>query len=345
MAYVFKKLQLAITTLLLTVVGQVHGDDRNLSIDGKDGDCCSCEPTSCGKGFVSADLLYWRAFEDGLTDCFPLEAVDDVSSDGNIISRFKGKGKDPRFDWDAGFRLGAGYEFASGWDIAAFWTHFHSHSNRHHRKDDGIRNEHQNRWRLDFEVVDLLVGREFNLGSCFTLTPFGGLRGAKIEQKLRSNFANREDSYVNSSSEIFFSNFNPSSCAAGDFTRSNGHRKQKFLGIGPLIGIEADWNLGCGFSLYANASVAALYGYFHVRLNESNEFFDGADYWNVKWNLSACEAVVDVGLGVRWHTYLCGSLVWLQLGLEHHRYFNQNRFGDYGDLCLDGANFSAGIAF
>lgn len=345
MSYALKKIHAAITALLLTVTSQVHGDYDNSSIDGECRGYCSCAPACYGKGFISADLLYWRAFEDGLDECVPNKVVDYISSDGDIISRFKGKDEDLHFNWDAGFRLGTGYEFACGWDIAAFWTHFHSHSSRHQRDDYEFRNEHELRWKLDFEVVDLIGARKFDLGSCFTLSPFGGLRGARIEQKLHSNSISRSDSYCESSSAIFYSNLNSSRYSSSNFPTFSSHSKQKFWGIGPLIGVEADWNLGCGLSLYANASVAFLYGHFHVRLNESDEFIDGANFCKIHRNLYACQTVLDAELGIRWQTCVYGGIVWLQLGLEHHSYFNQNRFGDYGNLCLAGANFSAGIAF
>ncbi len=341
----FRKIHVALTTLLLTVVSQAHGEYFNSSTNGECGYSCACELAYYGKGFISADLLYWRAYEGGLDKCFPIEAIDYVSSDGSIISRFRGKGEDPHFNWDAGFRLGTGYEFACGWDIAAFWTHFHSQASRHHRNEYTFGSEHELRWKLDFDVVDVIGAREFDLGSCVTLSPFGGLRGARIEQKLHSNVFSRANFYLKSSSASFYSDLSPLSDSSSNFTTFNSHSKQKFWGIGPLIGIEADWNLGCGLSLYANASVAFLYGHFHLRSNESDRFLEGADFCNMKQRLYACQTVLDAGLGVRWQTCFCGGIVWLQLGLEHHSYFNQNRLGGYGDLWLDGANFSAGIVF
>jgi hypothetical protein len=138
---------------------------------------------------------------------------------------------------------------------------------------------------------------------------------------------------------------NSSSYFTSQSLLSSAHSRQKFLGIGPLVGVEAEWNLKCGFSLYANAAVATLYGDFHIRSEESEEFTDGVAFCQERRKLNACQTVVDAGLGVRWLTCLCGNIAWLQLGLEHHSYFNQNRFDRYGDLSLDGANFSAGIAF
>jgi hypothetical protein len=344
MAYALKKIHVAITALLLTVVGQVHGDYGHTSNSGECENSCPCAP-ACGKGFISADLLYWRAFEGGLDECFPVKDTDYISSSGDIISKFRGRGQDPRFKWDPGFRLGAGYEFASGWDVAVFWTRFHSSSSRHHRNQYEFTNSHKLRWKLDFEIVDVIAGREFDLGCSFALFGFGGLRGARINQKVHTNFSGPVDDISVSSSASFITDVISTSSSTSEFTTSTVHGKNKFEGIGPLIGIEADWKFGRGFSLYANASVAVLYGDFRVRFNEESEFIDGADFTKIKRNLEGCQAVVDAGLGIRWQTNFFSKIVWLQLGLEHHRYFNQNRLGSYGDLCLDGANFSAGFAF
>lgn len=333
-----KNFSVAIAALVLILMGQAHADG-NLSEYTNCEDSCYCAPACCGKGFISADLLYWRAFQGGLDDCFPTEDIDEISSYGNIISKFSGRGKDPHYQWDPGFRIGTGYEFTGGWDIAVFWTHFHSKSDENHF------NHHRRQWKLDFDVVDLVIGRGFDLGSCFTLRPFGGLRGARIRQKLSTNLRGRENSYFDSSSTIIENDSFSGYSLFSHFPTSSADAKNRLLGIGPLIGVEADLNLGCGFSFYANASFAVLYGNFHVRFKDFEEFGDVATYCNVKHNSHACQSVVDAGLGIRWETCYCKSIVWLQLGLEHHRYFNQNRFGHYGDLCLDGGNFSAGFAF
>jgi hypothetical protein len=350
----------AVTALLLTFVAQAHAVG-NSPID----ECCDpcyCAPACCGKAFVSADLLYWRAFQGGLDNCFPLENVDYITSSGDVISKFRGEGEDPHYDWEAGFRLGVGYEFGNCWDVGVFWTHFHSNS----KEREG--SQHRLRWKLDFEVLDIVAGYSYDIGSCFAVRGFGGLRAARIEQKLRINSKGRADSYIaNSSSydsysgsssyssfsdsypsinsEIFMDDLSASGYSSSGLTTGSGHGKNKLMGVGPLIGIEGDWKLGCGFSLYANASFAVLYGNFRVHFNQSEKFIDGGDFCNIKRRLHACQAVVDAGLGIRWETCICENIVWFQLGLEHHRYFNQNRFGDYGDLCLDGGNFSAGFAF
>ncbi|WP_059359147.1 Lpg1974 family pore-forming outer membrane protein [Parachlamydia acanthamoebae] len=325
MTYFMRKIYVAVTLLSITSLGYANEDyDNSLTCGETENDFC-CEPISCGLGFISADLLYWRAFESGLDACVPGQVSDIVTSDGKVVSRFKGRGRDPHFDWNPGFRIAAGYELpCSDLDIAASWTYFHSRSH-------GPRN-HGNkiRWNLNFDAVDVVAGYESDFGACFALRPFGGLRGAWIDQKLR----------------IHGTSNSASSSVTNDLLEAKTKNKENFWGVGPLIGLGADWNIGCGFSLYTSASIAWLYGNIDVRLREADETVDTVNLCRVKKRLDANLAVADAALGIRWQTCFCrNTRLILQLGLEHHRYFDYNRIGGYGDLCFDGFNFSAGLEF
>lgn len=316
MKYFVKKMYVMIALLSAVSISYAYGDFDNMNSCEEAENCCPCEP-SCSRGFVSADFIYWRAFEGGLDACIPTESLDIVTEDGRVLSLFRGKGRDPHFRWSPGFRLGAGYELPCGdWDIAAYWTHLQS---RTHGSNRG--NPH--RWKIDFDVIDVVTGYNFDSCNCFTIRPFFGLRGARIDQKLRL------EELSLSPIPSFIENRN----------------KEKFVGIGPLIGIEADWNIGCGFRAFTSASVSWLYGNFRVRLNEIDATVDSLNLCRVSNRIDGIQAAADFALGIRWETCFCSNLVFLQLALEHHRYFDHNRFGNYGDLSFDGVTFSGGIEF
>lgn len=324
MTYLIRKIYLVITLILITATGYAYEDDGNLSACGESECCISCQPACCGRGFISADLLYWRAFENGLDACVPRQVSDMVTSDGCVISAFSGKSREPHFQWNPGFRIGAGYEFAcSNRDIEAFWTHFYS--NAHGSR----RNCNEHRWNINLDVIDVVAGYECDLVSCFALMPFVGLRGARIHQKLH------------------IGDFSGSCCCIDDdMTIIRKRNTENFLGLGPLIGLEADWNIGCDFSLYAGASVSWLYGRFHVRLLESEMSVDSVDCCDVRKRLDASLASADAEVGISWQKCFCNNMrLILGVGLEHHRYFDFNRMCGYGDLSFDGVNFSAGIEF
>lgn len=300
-----KKVTVWMAVLLISSIGPIFGCNE---------ECCASQSACCGQGFISADFLYWRAFEGGLDSCSSSEVSDIVTPDGTVISIFRGKGRDPDFNWNPGFRVGAGYEFAcSKWDIAAFWTHYNSHARGSHG--------HRPRWNIDLDVIDALAAYDFNFDSCFNFWPFIGLRAVQIEQKLHHGRPHR--------STIFDSG-----------------NKERFQGIGPLLGLEADWDIGCSFSLFVEGSISWLYGNYHIKLIKLDEEVDAIDFCKVRKNLEASLAGADVGLGIRWQNCFCKCMrLILQLGLEHHRYFDFNRLGGYGDLSFDGVNFSAGLEF
>jgi hypothetical protein len=322
MTRIYKRIQAMLATLLLTLVSQ--------SADAQECQSC-CEP--CGKFYLSADLLYWTAHQSGINECFTLKDSDHIDS-RHVISRFKGKVEEPSRNWDLGYRLGLGYEFGCDWNAAVYWTHFDSNSGKNHG------HHHCFNWKIDFDVVDVLLAKKIDAGSCVTLKPFLGLRGAYIDQRVKTTFiGTHEDHSYSDCAESSYSYGCVNNLAKTD-------NKSKFSGIGPLIGVEADWNLGCGVSVYANAAVGGLYGRFHLHLKQSDEFLGGADCCDVTQHSHSCHGVFDAGLGVRWATCLCNDMELLvQLGLEHHTYFNQNQFGNYGDLCLGGLTLGAGLSF
>lgn len=340
MADCIRKLHLAIIALLFIAVGQTY---VNSSTFGECEDFCSSFPSCCGRGFISADLLYWRVHQGGFAcGCIPNEINNFVTSEGNVISKFRGDSKDPHFKWNSGFRIGTGYDFGSqSWDIAAYWTHFHTHIHDEHRPN-------QFRWKLDYEVVDVLLGYKFCIES-FIFRPFIGIRAPQIDQKVKSKSLIRYHIFANAGSFSSFSRSsseNLTSSPISDFFLAKENNKEKFRGVGPLIGIEADWNLGCGFSLYACVSVSSLYGHFKVRFNGCNTFLKGTNTCDKKAHFHSCEFSTDAILGICWQQCFCDNMqVIFQLALEQHRYFDHNHLGSYGDLCLDGASFSGSVLF
>ena len=312
------------TILLIAAGSHVHGfDDYTSSFDTNDDNCCPssdccAQPSCCSQGFVSADFLYWTAYQGGLEVCGPSETIDIINPGGGVTSFFNGKTKDPHFDWSPGFRIAAGYPIKSScWDVAVYWTHFCTKVHRNFGDD------HRFRWRLNFDVVDVVIGREFNLGSCFTVRPFSGVRGAFIDQKAKGF---ELDALL--------------------FTTAGEKRRSRFAAVGLLAGLETVWNIGCGWGVYANAAISGLWGRYRVKCEEFSTFPFGAEFCNFREHLEACQLVIDSGFGISWTKCFCNNKQFvLKIGFEQHRYFDHNRIGDYGDLCLGGGLVSAGFKF
>jgi hypothetical protein len=313
MTYFFRKTDV-IRTLLSALVCYAPG----LSADTSSCYLPDCCPASfCEHVFIEGEFLYWRAYQGGLDGCISMENSDETTQNGEVISRFKGKKNDPHFQWRPGYRVGVGFLSDSCWDMAAYWTNFHSRAegNRSCAQDQ--------RWKLDFQVVDVLVGYKFCVQSCFTFRPFIGVRGAKIDQSVKAL-----------QSRAFLS------------SHVGEHNKEQFSGVGPLFGIEGNVNLGYGFSLYADAATSILYGNYNVNLRKLDLFRGGASFSYLKQRLNGYQTVFDAGIGIAFEACLCSNMrLYMKLGAEHHSYFDFNRLGSHGDLSLDGGSFSAAISF
>ena len=116
--------------------------------------------------------------------------------------------------------------------------------------------------------------------------------------------------------------------------------------VGPLFGLEADVNIGCGLSLYVNGAISWLYGRNDVRLTDSTATIDVIDFCDIKNKTNSILTSADASFGVRWQTCFCtDKQLFVQLGYEHHRYFDYNRIGSCGDLSFDGLQIGLGLGF
>jgi Legionella pneumophila major outer membrane protein precursor len=338
MTNALKKIQLALTALVMTVIGHAHAEyDNSYGTEENyyaPNDFCepqNCEPEGCGRGYITAGLIYWRPFEGGIRGNGPTKTTEILNPDGSVVFRTKSHEKDSRFRWYPGFRIAAGYTVAeNSWDVEAEWTHFRSHSgsqhNHHHHHD---RHRHHHHWKLDVDILDITAGKEFGC-QCFKLRPYAGVREVQIKQRVRTHF---------------ISSFTFEDSTSVVATQENN--RQTFLGVGPLVGIEGDWVIGCGFSIYASVDVSTLYGHFRTKLRDAEELFPiVTDVSHRRRHQEACQFVLDSSAGIRWETSFYENYKFLaQFGWEQHRYFNLNQFGGYGDLCLDGVNVTVGVGF
>lgn len=289
-----------------------------------------------GETFFRADFLYWKTNENGLNRRVPTQVYDHIDCEGYAVSFRREKNNDPSFDWAPGFRIGLGHRFMDTcWELAAYWTNLDTTANAH------LANKGRLHCDLDFNVVDLLASYKFCLVSCFTLKPYFGLRVATVNQSLRSLHQSiQEFQYV---------------------PEFHGHNKQKFVGVGPLIGLEGVLSLKYGASIYASAAVAGLYGDYQLNFNNCDQSPDWESHYRLKQHQHSWDAALDFALGIRWEHALRKTfsrcphnvLLTLDLGLEHHHYFRLNRFNSNqssskrrgSDLYFDGFNVAAKLSF
>lgn len=276
-----------------------------------------CEPVCSGKFYFDAEALFLRAHEGCLSSPCDVVNVTSIDVGDTRVSVLESREKEPRFDWSWGFRIGAGYGFADNGccdsEIRAYWTHFDDKTKacRFH-------------WDLHYDTVDLLFRTNYSCNPCLTFVPYAGLRYANIDQKLHTSFQSTFDS---------------------ELVSTSGRNKQDFRALGPLFGIEGDYSLACGLTVYGNVAVGVLFGHNRVK-QETVEFSNlNINVDNLHSRPDAYQYVIDLGFGLRYIGTFCDRTLIVQLGLEDHHYFNYNRLTscNSGDLNLDG--LTLGVAF
>ncbi len=309
---------------LITITGgPLHGTENTCAYDAS---CCpsnsiSCD-TPCGTAFLRGDLLYFKPYESQLDQCGSFNTQEVVNTQSQTISTTTNSSKEPTFNWDLGFRAAAGIEFANCcWDLGVYWMHYQTKTHR------GWESNCLN-WTLNLDVLDVLIGRSYCCGE-MSFRPFGGLRGIQIRQHVDVNFVDT----LNSSgvlTTIFDSGCHHESLKAGGF----------------LLGIESEYPLCYGFSLYASAAVSAVYGQFRLKEDTLATSSMGQSTTFNEKHFNSCTNIGDLVVGVRWSTRLTETLQLVQqVSWEHHCFFDYNQIGHNGDLSLDGVGYFASIEF
>jgi hypothetical protein len=303
---------------------------------------------NCGMDlFVTADFLWWQAAENGLA----FTVLEDVIDPDVASGEFDLTIEDPKFRWHAGFRVGVGYNLPhDGWDLYLNWTRIHSRASKTVTADAGesflpgfFQNFAQAKWKLRLNVLDLELGRDFYTSKWLIIRPFIGIRSAWVSQTYATEITGDLAGSTDFSTDM----------------------KNRYWGIGPRAGLNSQWGLGCGWSIYGDLAISLVYGHFHIRQDYFEEISGGSTEDFVKHSFRSGRAITDLGLGLRWDNWFCCDSyhLGLQVGYEHHMFFGQNQLNNWisglptfgqgagffvsnlGDLTMQGFTASARFDF
>ena len=192
---------------------------------------------------------------------------------------------------------------------------------------------------MNLNQIDLDLGREYYVSKWLTMRPHVGLRTAWVHQKLEINH-NRFESTPGIDDDLDL--------------------ESNFWGLGLETGIDTQWGLGNGWSIYGNAAFAFLYGFHDTEHGEDVDYGVEFTWGDVDWSYRTTRAIGDLQMGLRWDTWTDDERVHfrIQAGWEHHIYFSQNQFprfvssealgnfvANQGDLTLQGWTLSARLDF
>lgn len=311
--------------------------------------------------FVNADLFYWKAQENG----DPIAVVTKhsssyVNAQGKTVTPSSSNGVMLEHRWDLGFRLGVGYNLPhDGWDVGLTWLRFKTRGESGTdfntnpaitiygtqerypiNGDTNIVNQAYGRYRLMLNQLDLELGRNFFVSKWLAIRPHAGLRTDWIPQRQTLDYT---------------------ASVAGNLNSQHSYDKLKYWGMGLCAGLDTQWGLGSGFSVYGNGSLSIIYGFFKntryttTVLETTQLQSEGYSFQHVS------RAIADLELGLRWDRMFFEDQFHLQIqgGWEQHIYFGMNQFAvslsdtgnvgrswaNQGDLTMQGWTLSVRVDF
>jgi hypothetical protein len=300
----------------------------------------------CGLIF-DAEFLYWYARETNLAYAVKFGLVPEIFPttpfNPNALEKaFPSSYRHLKAKWGPGVRLGVGANSGcDGWDYYLNWTYFHNKSRNStsasfagqipESSESGVLDLWQTpaltpiydkvsaKWRLNFNQIDLELGRKYWLSECFNLRPYVALRGAWTRTRFEVKGA-----------------LGPKTISS---TLTQERVKDRFKntnwGVGFLAGLQPTWYFCSNFALYGDLDVALTWGEFESKkkaryidsLSASSSAGSSFDISNTsREDFYSMNTIVDLGIGLRWEeTWCCNQYrTSLDLGWEHHVWFDHS---------------------
>jgi hypothetical protein len=263
--------------------------------------------------------------------------LDYVIIDTNTDTNPQGSYDSIHPDYSGGERFGLAYTFETGMDVHAQYMTLDTNDSASaeappggrlwatwtHPDMGGTFDSADARYKFDYDVFDLGLGRKVAVGEDLGLRVDAGLRYARIDQNLNIAYLR----------------------GATIFNTENTNR---FTGWGPRLGLGADWQMGHGFNLFGSAAGSLLMGDFDLALSNTSGTID---YGSVRDTINnRVVPVVEMRAGIGYAYKLAnGMYAGAKVGYEWQNWFNMvmaQRFADdiadqivttdTTDLSLDG---------
>lgn len=304
--------------------------------------------------FFDASFLYWQASQENME----LGVLN--STAGVLSSGIDAKVLNMDFGFQPAFKVGLGGNFDyDGWDLHSEYTWFYTTQDTSYSVDAGEQifpafgtanstgggndnfSEAESKWKLQMNIVEADLGRWQYVGTKFTVRPNMGVRAAFITQK---NTLSYNDAITTNT---------------GD--NQNIELNTNSWGVGPKLGIDSNWVVGCGFRIFGNAEADILYTRY-TKLNQTETHLLTAvkPYTLTQSSLGYLRTHLDIEMGLGWGTYLDCNNFYLDFtaGYGFQVFFDQNMFrfapngtaigkavNPMGNLYIQGLTLSARLDF
>jgi hypothetical protein len=313
--------------------------------------------------YVSGSYIYWHPSEEGLELARERNVPDPVNNPEDVNNRLVHMD----FDYHSGFKVGTGGNFEyDDWSLDFEYTRLYTTDHRSKTLPadtfDDLRYHSflifwenagggpglslcfhaKGRWKLHFNILDVILARSYYVGTKLSFKPFFGLRGGWIGQRYNALY--------------IFKSFSPVEA----LFNYNTHGKSSSWLLGARMGVDTNWHLGEGFRLFGNTAASLFYQRFKTNLNFVSEIgVADLERSTIKEREGYFNPNFEIALGLGWGSYF-DSDKWhidLSTAYEFHIFWHQNmmrKMVDYqnyredptpGDLVLHGLTVSLQLDF
>ena len=211
-----------------------------------------------------------------------------------------------KVNYDLGFQVSTNYQAKNNWDYALKFKRFQSTTNFSAKYDWSEPNPSNFNYTLNYNVLDLEIGKLITLSDNTSLRISGGLRSAIINQKSKRSYSAMTSTYwdVHSGSSNFW-------------------------GLGPRITADPTWKpFGNNFRVFGNVAGSFLMGQSNA--SNSYESSSNANHSpNYKHDFFVTMLEASSGLG---YTIKTNSAdIDLKTGYQLEKWINQNNTDYYYD--------------
>ncbi|MBA2655149.1 MAG: hypothetical protein H0U71_08815 [Gammaproteobacteria bacterium] len=318
-----KKITLGLTALLSTVSINALASSNKAPFD-------VTVPSYNGGFTFGLAGLYLRPSVDALDYGIVYPAPAEVSATGQLRNGSV-QNVDPDYDW--GYRANIGYVFPSSANDVSL-----SYTNYKNTQTDAVKlkaNEvfiattapflvdatsvatfgSDAKFTTEYQAVDLDFGQHFNIGCNTHIKFLTGLRYVDLRNTFNANYEGTLQLDDDAAAETF--NINTS-------------QKSSFKGIGPRLGMDAEYSLGRGFGVVSQATTALLVGNSkskfeqHATLtNDTLTITDVASFENPK--ITRVVPNLNAKLGLNYNVEFCNpshTKMTVEAGYQVDHFFN-----------------------
>lgn len=272
-----------------------------------------------GHIYMTGEWLYWRTRLMGVE-----YAVERSSSSPGVFTDAVPKKLVP--DWQSGFRVGLGVHLPyDRWDIYVNYTDFRPDTTSHARGSlfpllvfqgqfpIGNVTQAQGSWNMDFQTLDIEIGKVYAIGKSLVLHPNVGMRGVWIDQN--AHFTYR----------------------GGDIPLGQEYTvqaKNDFKGAGIRAGVNSNWQFGAGFSLRGDLFTSLIIGHFD--LSQEQKQINGIPVIDLHTSVNQFSPNAQLFLGISWdrNFYQERCHLGVTFGFESQYWWRQYQMEHFTDSSL-----------